>query len=154
MGTIRRQPELLPDLVTELLRLMPPLLTVKCVARCEAVIGDVTVPAGGSVYVAPGAANRDPAMFERPDELSLHRPPPHPIVFGVSAGAQPCVGEGLACLVAATVFNVLLTEFPPLLAAQPLTSIVFTNHRIWEDFMVLRAPYRLMVTFGGVGATH
>lgn len=56
-----------------------------------------------------GAANRDPAEYDRPDEIVLHRPTPkHHVAFG--RGIHFCVGAPLARLEAQLVFGELLAR--------------------------------------------
>ncbi len=147
MGTVRQEPGQLPALVVELLRLMPPMLTIECSTRCDVVIGDTAIPAGSRIYVAPGAANRDPIRFEQANAVRLHRPPPAPITFSVGSNAHRCLGEYLARLTSVTILNVLLTEFPAVRSAQSLEHVEFSNHLIWNDCILIKSPQRLDVTF-------
>jgi cytochrome P450 len=142
MSITRDQPEQLPILVPELLRLMPPLLTLNRHTRSDVVISGVAIPAGSLVYLAIGAANRDPDRFEQPDELLLRRSSPAPLTFGIGDAAQAGLGEQAARLMSETLLRVLLTEFPPLRAAQSLTSVEFLYHTI-----SLCGPRKLQVTF-------
>jgi cytochrome P450 len=95
-------PTTVADAVEELLRFCTP---VQFVGR---VVGkDFTyVPAGGTpirltagqpvlLYVA--SANRDPDVFERPDELVLARPVPGPTITSPSASAGICVSATHWC---------------------------------------------------------
>jgi len=40
----------------------------------DTTLGDVHIPAGATVLLLWGAANRDPTVFDRPDEIVLGRP--------------------------------------------------------------------------------
>lgn len=92
---VRAEPELVPSLLEEVLRLEPPSggLYRNVVADYE--LGGVTIPAGSSVYLAYAAGNRDPAAFESPDECVLDREvgTPH---LGFGLGPHYCLGAGLA----------------------------------------------------------
>ncbi|MGO9058630.1 MAG: cytochrome P450 [Candidatus Binataceae bacterium] len=68
-------------------------------------LGDVDIPAGAMVLLLWGAANRDPAVFERPDEVVLGRHRRH-VAFG--RDIHYCVGAALASLEARVVLTVLL----------------------------------------------
>ena len=58
-------------------------------------LGGVDLPADAPLWGAFGAANRDPAAFERPDEFVLDRPrTPVPLTWG--HGAHYCLGSVLA----------------------------------------------------------
>jgi len=71
------------------------------------VLGDVEIPAGSTVLLLWGAANRDPSVFERPDDVVLNRPVPRRhMAFG--RGIHHCVGAPLARLEARVVLSVLL----------------------------------------------
>jgi cytochrome P450 len=69
-----------------------------------------TVPAGDRLLLLIGAANRDPAAFDRPDTFDLERDASGLISFG--AGRHYCLGANLARLEA----RVALTEFTRLVS--------------------------------------
>ena len=43
---------------------------------------EANIAAGDSVFIALAAANRDPAVFERPNEFDIHRNPNKHVAFG------------------------------------------------------------------------
>jgi hypothetical protein len=69
-----------------------------------------TVPAGDRLLLLIGAANRDPAAFDRPDTFDLERDASGLISFG--AGRHYCLGANLARIEA----RVALTEFTRLVS--------------------------------------
>jgi hypothetical protein len=69
-----------------------------------------TVPAGDRLLLLIGAANRDPAAFDRPDTFDLERDASALISFG--AGRHYCLGANLARIEA----RVALTEFTRLVS--------------------------------------
>ncbi|MXZ31221.1 MAG: cytochrome P450 [Acidimicrobiia bacterium] len=52
------------------------------------------IPAGETVFLLWGSANRDPEAFERPDDVLLDRRPNRHLTFGV--GGHRCLGAHLA----------------------------------------------------------
>jgi cytochrome P450 len=102
---LSRQRELIPNFVEEALRLESPFRHhLRWVPR-DTTLGDVDIPAGAMLMMLWGAANRDPAAFERPDEIVLDRPRRH-VAFG--RDIHFCVGAPLARLEARVVLTVLL----------------------------------------------
>lgn len=72
-----------------------------------------TIPAGTGVVVLLGAANRDPAVFGRPDEFDLDRPNPRDhLAFG--SGIHSCPGRALAELEGRLALESLATRLPRL----------------------------------------
>jgi unspecific monooxygenase len=83
------------------------------------------VPAGTKIAALLGAAARDPAVFDRPDELELRRHPnPH---LGFGAGPHYCLGAPLARLEVAAALGALCARLPRLeLATEPVRRPDFT----------------------------
>lgn len=71
---LRTSPELVDPFLDECLRLEPPYRGHYRHALTDTRLGGVEVRAGSNLLLLWGAANRDPARFERPDELELDRP--------------------------------------------------------------------------------
>jgi cytochrome P450 len=93
------------------------------VAREDVRIGDVTIRAGEGVIAADAIANRNPEMFDKPDELDLRRSPNPHLVFGV--GAHQCLGQQLARMQLQVAYPALLRRFPGLRLAVPLSDLEF-----------------------------
>ncbi len=75
----------------------------------DAVVGGVDLPAGSLVTLCIGAANRDPAVFEAPDELRLDRNPNPHLAFGL--GIHQCAGLSLARLEGRVAVGAFLQRF-------------------------------------------
>jgi cytochrome P450 len=73
-------------------------------------IGGVTVGRGDLVIISEAAANRDPAVFDNPDEFSPERTPNSHIAFG--HGPHYCIGQNLARTELRIVLRSLLSRFP------------------------------------------
>ncbi len=67
---------------------------------------------GQRMVLLLGAANRDPDVFDAPDELRLDRSGPPPLSFG--GGIHYCLGAPLARLEAQVALPMLLRRFPGL----------------------------------------
>jgi len=102
---LRDEPELIPKFIEEALRLESPFRQHMRLVTRDASLCGVTIPAGATLLLMWGAANRDPAMFERPDEVDLQRPRRH-VAFG--SGIHVCLGNTLARLEARVIIETLL----------------------------------------------
>jgi len=92
--TLREEPALVPNFVEEVLRTESVVKGDFRLARMPAEIAGVAIPAGSHVMLLHGAANRDPRMFEDPDEFRLHRANArHHMAFG--RGIHTCPGAPL-----------------------------------------------------------
>ncbi|MDE0136863.1 MAG: cytochrome P450 [Acidimicrobiaceae bacterium] len=87
------EPDLWPSAIEELLRFYAP-VTMGRRAATDIDYGGVTIPQGSKVLMNFPGANRDPEMFERPDEVILDRPHNRHVAFGV--GIHRCAGSNLA----------------------------------------------------------
>jgi cytochrome P450 len=106
---LREEPELVAPVIEEALRLESPFrYHLRHATRTTEVRG-VPIAAGSTVLVFWGAANRDPAEYDRPDDVVLDRSTPkHHLAFG--HGIHFCVGAPLARLEAQIVLARLLAR--------------------------------------------
>jgi cytochrome P450 len=79
-------------------------------ATKDCVIGGVSLPAGTLITLCIGAANRDPAQFERPEELDITREHSKHLAFGF--GIHQCAGLHLARLEGRVALQIFLQRFP------------------------------------------
>ena len=92
---LRRERQLIPHFIEEVLRLESPVKSDFRLARVPVQVGDIRVTPGTTVMILVGAANRDPRRFERPGELRLDRKNVRDhLAFG--RGIHACVGAPLA----------------------------------------------------------
>ncbi len=92
---LRDQPDLVPNFVEEALRIESPVKGDFRLARVHTTVGGVEVPAGTTLMVVNGAANRDPSRFDDPDAFVVDRANARQhLSFG--HGAHTCPGAPLA----------------------------------------------------------
>jgi cytochrome P450 len=92
---LRHERRLIPEFIEEVLRLESPTMSDFRMARVTTAIGGVDIPAGTTVMIHPGAANRDERRFEQPNVCQLGRSNVREhISFG--RGAHSCPGGPLA----------------------------------------------------------
>jgi cytochrome P450 len=90
----RDNPSLDRSAVEELMRYEGPIHMAERIALADTEVNGHSSPAGRIVILCTAAANRDPLVFERPEELRLDRDPnPH---VGFGGGIHFCVGAPLA----------------------------------------------------------
>jgi cytochrome P450 len=94
---LRERRELIPDFVEETLRMEAPVKGDFRLARRQTTVGGIEVPAGVTLMVLNGAANRDPRRFEDPTEFRVDRGNAREhLAFG--RGVHSCPGGSLARL--------------------------------------------------------
>jgi len=92
---LRDDPKLVPTFVEEVVRLESPIQGNFRLARRATTVGGVDIPAGTTVMVLEGAANRDPRQFESPATMDLDRANGRQHV-GFGFGIHACAGAPLA----------------------------------------------------------
>src|SRR5581483_1226096 len=70
---LRDRRDLIPNFVEETLRYEGPVKGDFRLTRCTTTVGGVDVPAGATLMVLNGAANRDPRWFKDPNEFQVER---------------------------------------------------------------------------------
>ena len=122
--------------VDELLRFAGPVQFTQRVLIEPIDLDGHAIPANTLVALLIGAANRDPNVFDDPNELDVgRRPNPH---LAFSSGIHHCLGAALARLEAAVAIPAILQTLPDLrLAGRPR----------WRDTFVLRGLTALPVSW-------
>jgi cytochrome P450 len=104
---LRQNPDEVPTFAEEALRLQSPFRYLMRSVPEDTKLGTTDIPAGSTVLLLWGAANRDADEFDRPDEVDLQRRiPRRHVAFG--RGIHHCVGAPLARIEARTVLTMLL----------------------------------------------
>ncbi|MGW5385192.1 cytochrome P450 [Nocardia sp. NPDC003963] len=104
-AALRADSALVPVFVDEALRLESPFRGHYRHVTADTALGGVELPAGSHLYLLWGSANRDPAVFEQPEEVRLERRRGH-LAFG--RGIHFCIGAALARLEVRAAIDLLL----------------------------------------------
>ena len=92
---LRKSPELIPNMVSEIIRWQTPLAHMRRTATMDTTFGGKTIKQGEKVIMWYVSGNRDPRKFDTPDELRIDRPNARQhISFGF--GIHRCMGNRLA----------------------------------------------------------
>ncbi|MCC5951498.1 MAG: cytochrome P450 [Acidimicrobiia bacterium] len=110
------QPELLPTAIEEFLRAYAPVTMARLVKE-DVEFQGCPMKAEEWVLLSFPAANRDPAMFERADEVIIDRQPNRHAAFGL--GIHRCAGSHLARMEMRVALEVWLEAFPDFHLADP-----------------------------------
>ncbi|MFS4096688.1 cytochrome P450 [Streptomyces sp. AF1A] len=106
LDLLRREPELLPRAVEELLRFEPPVHMRERIPRADVEVAGHRIPEGTSVILVLGSGNHDPRRFCDPDRFDPARPDVEHLGFG--GGIHFCYGAPLARLEAQAALAALM----------------------------------------------
>ncbi len=126
------QPELVPSLIEEILRYDSPVQLDGRACLEPAEIAGLKFDVGDRVLTLLGAANHDPAKFDRPDEFDIgryHGPDGAEPVMSFGSGIHYCLGANLAKVEGQEVFAGLLRRF---------SNISDGGDRVYRNRLVLR----------------
>jgi len=105
----REDRSLVPLALEETLRYDAPVQNLGRETTRDVEIHGVAIPKGSRVVVSFGAANRDPEVFEDPDDYRLDRGEVRHLAFG--QGRHFCLGAGLARMEGRIALDALLDRF-------------------------------------------
>ena len=105
---LKREPELLPTAVEEILRWVSPIIHFVRTATEDCEIRGEKIAAGDKVALFFASANRDEDMFDEPFEFRIDRQPNRHLAFG--SGPHFCMGANLARVELEALFRHLLTR--------------------------------------------
>ena len=117
---LRHVPALVPAAIEEMLRYDSPVQLTARIATEDVEVGGGVIAAGRAVIALIGGANRDPEVFEQPDDFRIDRPDPgrH---LSFSLGMHHCLGASLARLEGRIAIEELTRRYPALELAAPPT---------------------------------
>jgi cytochrome P450 len=119
------------SLIEEILRFDAPLHLFTRYALEDIEYAGIRFRKGEEVGLMLGAANRDPARFDNPDQFNQAREPNPHVSFG--AGIHFCIGAPLARLEMLIAFQTLFSRLPNLaIASQPHYKDVYHFHGLEE----------------------
>ncbi|HJY80013.1 MAG TPA: cytochrome P450 [Candidatus Binatia bacterium] len=111
LAKVRAEPASVPAMVEEVLRYDSPVQVVFRQTTQEVELDGGTLPAGATILVLLGAANRDERKFPDPDRFEVARNPQDHVGFGY--GIHYCLGAPLARLESRIALEALLFDCSP-----------------------------------------
>ena len=147
---LRDDRDLVPVFIEEMLRSESPIKGTFRLARVPTTIGDTKIPAGSTVMVLSGAANRDPGEFDHPDELRLDRRNGRQhIAFG--HGIHTCAGAPLARAEANVSLQRLLDRIGDIRISEPYHGPAEARRWDYSPTWMLRGLEELHLEFTPIG---
>jgi pimeloyl-[acyl-carrier protein] synthase len=138
MEALRRDPQLMPGAIEEVLRFEGPLQRNPRRAAEDFEFGGQLLRRNDYLLPLLGAANRDPLAFPEPQRFDIARQPNRHLAFG--QGIHFCVGAPLARLEGQLALNTILRRLPGLRLNAATVE--------WEPHTLFRALRALPVAFG------
>ena len=134
---LRDNPELAMSAVNETMRHSPISNSLLRVATEDVELAGVLFPAGTMVFANTAAANRDPAIYDRPEHIDITREGAPPIMsFG--AGVHFCLGASLARLEIAEALKTITRR---------ISNPRRTGPAPWKPLFGLSGPTSLPIAF-------
>ena len=134
LALLKNEPALMPQAVEEFLRYDSSVQLTGRGALTDMEFAGMPVAKGTQIIALLAAANRDPAAFDRPDELDITREGIRPLSFG--GGVHYCLGAQLARLEAAEALKVLFRRLPGL-------ALDDIENPVWKRTITLRGVVAL-----------
>jgi cytochrome P450 len=117
LARLRANPGLLPGAVDEFLRYESPVQLGNRTVIAPTELSGVALPAGATLTLCIGAANRDPRVFSDPDRLDVGRDASAHLAFG--SGIHTCAGLHIARLEGRVALQGFLDRFARIARAGP-----------------------------------
>ncbi|MFF9768361.1 cytochrome P450 [Streptomyces sp. NPDC014636] len=135
LDQLRREPDLLPRAIEELLRYEPPVHMRERVPHADIDVAGTTLAKGTSVILVLASGNRDPQRFADPDRFDPTRPDNQH--FGFGSGIHLCYGAPVARLEAQAALGALLPHLG--------TARLVQDPPPYRQNAMLRGPRHLLI---------
>src|SRR5262249_6801084 len=143
---VRADRALIAPLIEEVLRLESPIQGDFRLSRVPVTIGDMDLPAGTTVWLVNGAANRDPREYDAPTELRLDRGNGRQHL-GFAFGIHPCGGAPLARAEAHVSFERILERMADIRISEAAHGPAGARRYEYTPIYLLRGLEQLHVEF-------
>jgi cytochrome P450 len=140
----------IPAFLEETLRMESPVKSHFRMARTTTTVGDITVPAGTTVMVLPGACNRDERKFADPNTFSPDRPNVREQIAFIR-GAHSCPGAPLARAEGRISLNRILDRMADITVSEEHHGPADDRHYTYEPTFIMRGLSELHLVFTPVG---
>lgn len=137
MERLVADPSLIATTVEELLRVGPPVQFTARTTTSDVELCSTAIPKGTELIVLLAAANRDPAVFDAPDDLDIGREDNRHLSFG--GGIHLCLGAPLARVEGQEAIGRLVRRFSGLRLVDDQVE--------WKPTTTIRGPARLPLTW-------
>jgi cytochrome P450 len=107
------------------------------IAACDTELGDTRIPSGTQLLPAIGAANRDPLVFDDPEDLDITRKPNPHVSFG--GGVHFCLGASVTRMEGTIALRSLAARFPELELTMDPTLVPFRPNETARGPLTLEA---------------
>ena len=132
-------PSLIPNAIEEVMRFNSSQIGWRRLTTVDTKVGDFDVPAGTPIFMNFAGANRQPDIFDAPDDFDIHRPnAAHNISFG--KGVHYCLGARFAKYETQVMTEMLAERIPSLRLVENQDLSYFPN-------INFRGPTKLMVAW-------
>ncbi len=133
LALLRNNPALIEGAVNEILRFDPSVMLTFRTPAEEIVVRDKTLRPGELIFLALGAANRDPEQFPDPDRFDITRQPNRHLSFG--HGSHFCLGASLGRLEGQIALDILVRRLPDMRLAE--TELEWNPNFVVRDIKAL-----------------
>ncbi|MGA1506653.1 MAG: cytochrome P450, partial [Ilumatobacteraceae bacterium] len=136
LARLVREPELMPTAIEEFLRAYSPVTMARRLLD-DTEFDGCPMKAGERILMNFPAANRDPEVFDRADEVLIDRRENRHVAFG--AGIHRCAGSNLARMELRVSIETFITRIPEFSLADP-SAVTWAGGQV-------RGPRSAVVTF-------
>ncbi|MDG4668206.1 cytochrome P450 [Mycobacterium sp. 236(2023)] len=148
LAILRDDPGRWPNAIEEILRYDSPVQMTARAAHRDTEIAGIPIQKGAVVVLLLGGANRDPQVFDRPDEFDITRDNARDHL-AFASGIHVCLGAALARIEGATALRELFTRYPDLhlrAPAEPRGLVNLHGYRRLPAVLTPRMSARTSVT--------
>lgn len=116
-ATLRENPDRIPTAAEEFLRTLSPVQAMARTCKADVEVGGQQIKVGERVVLVFGAGNRDPEVYDDPDEIKIDRENNRHLAFG--GGIHRCLGSNLGRRELVVALEEFLAAVPDFALANP-----------------------------------